>query len=90
MITSPSAISSMLSSSKNTGNFSKTGRDFMEETVQDVKLKILSSQKRGGSRGVLVGSPPLRTQSPMFFKYLKGILSVMHLNVKKPVTAFRA
>jgi hypothetical protein len=32
-------------------------------------LKILSSQKRGGSSGVSIDSSRLRTQSPMLFRY---------------------
>jgi hypothetical protein len=34
---------------------------------ESVELKVLSSQKRGGSRVVSIDRPCLPTQSPMFF-----------------------
>ncbi len=47
----------------------RTEVEFILFCSQRFKLKILSSQKIGGSRGVPIDSSPLRTQSPMFFRY---------------------
>jgi hypothetical protein len=57
--------------------------------LKALHLKILSSQKRGGSRGVPTGSPLRRTQSPMFLGTPKGLVPCLN-NVKRPVTTCRA
>ncbi len=51
-------------------------------------LKVLSSQKRGRSRGVSIDSSCLPAQSLTFFWTLQGLLSCFKF--KKPVSAFRA
>jgi hypothetical protein len=49
-------------------------------------LEILSSQRRGGSRGAPFKSLWLHIQSPMFVRYTEKAT----LNSKKPITAFGA
>ncbi len=53
-----------------------------------IRLKVLSSHKKGESRVVPMNSPRLCTQSQMFLGTLKGLYS-RALNFKKPVTVFR-
>ncbi len=48
----------------------------------------MSSQKRGGYRGVSIDSFRLPTPSLKFFLTLKGL--IFYLNRKKPVPSFRA
>jgi hypothetical protein len=52
-------------------------------------LKILSSQKRGGLKGLPIDLSCLPTQSLIFFLTLKGIYSHA-FNLKEQVSAFRA
>jgi hypothetical protein len=71
-------------------------QDLLEKTTFETGvvlcLKILPSQKRGGSRRLpIIDSSSLPTQSSIFFLHYKGYSHQSHsLNLKRPVSAFRA
>ncbi len=69
------------------GRKSKFRRNFQTFKENSSSLKILSSQKRGGSRGVPFEPFWLPTPSLMFFvEHVKGLS--FDLNFKKPFSAF--
>ncbi len=65
----------------------KSGSSQFKRQQKSMGLKILSSQKRRGSRGLPIDLSPTYTIPDIFFK-LKGCSHA--LNLKKPVSLFRA